>query len=99
MYAEFPSICRELIRDAEERLNNLVGLKVKLIRNCEFEISKNSNQIKDKLSAMIMNGLQRNLMNMNKDDHFQEPTTPFHTQINRKKNIQGYLKSSTLQKE
>ena len=77
MYAEFPSICRELIRDAEEKLNNLVGLKVKLIRNCEFEISKNSDQIKDKLSAMIMNGLQRNLMNMNKDDHLQEPTTPF----------------------
>ena len=78
MYAEFPSICRELIRDAEEKLNNLVGLKVKLIRNCEFEISKNSDQIKDKLSAMIMNGLQKTLMNMHNND-LNETPTPFPT--------------------
>lgn len=45
MYAEFPSICRELIKDAEEKLQKYVTLKVKLIRSCEYDIAKSSNLI------------------------------------------------------
>ena len=64
MYAEFPSICRELIQDAEEKLNKQVGLKVKLIRDFEYDIAKKSPDIKDKLSAIFMAGLHRTLQNM-----------------------------------
>ena len=87
MYAEFPSICRELIQDAEDKLNKQVGLKVKLIRDFEYDIAKKSPDIKDKLSAIFMAGLHRTLQNMETpSETVQEPAaTPFRTTTLKKK--------------
>ena len=54
MLVEFPSICRELIQDAENKLHTQVGLKVKLIRRCEYDIAKKSPNFKDRISSIFM---------------------------------------------
>lgn len=57
MNTEFPSICRELIKDAERSIKKYIGLKVRQIRSCEFEQAKKNPDIKSKISAMFMAGL------------------------------------------
>ena len=101
MNAEFPSICRELIQDAEEKLNKQVGLKVKLIRNCEYEIARNSNDIKDKLSAMFMTGLHKNFQDLDTTGGiYVEPTTPIHSlSLNKQKTNYQVAKSHQSKRE
>jgi hypothetical protein len=61
MYLEFPEICKELIQDAENRLQNELMIKIDSIREMELDQAKQHSDLKSKLSAIFLSGLHKTM--------------------------------------